>query len=114
SGVRPVRRPPIEPACGRRWVSWPGPDSWRGSSCGPGGSGGGAGRGGGGGSGCVGGEIGKGAGEAVPAPAEGHGPEALLSGGSWIATATVDDVAVYASAGDHQPPQRVPGPDHTH
>jgi lipoprotein-anchoring transpeptidase ErfK/SrfK len=61
--------------------------------------------------GCVGGEIGKGAGETALAPAEGHGPEALLSGGSWIATATVEDVGVYAEPGDDQPERRLGGRD---
>jgi hypothetical protein len=40
-----------------------------------------------------------------------HGPDALLAGGSWIATARVGVIAVYAGPSDDHPIRRLPSPD---
>jgi lipoprotein-anchoring transpeptidase ErfK/SrfK len=61
--------------------------------------------------GCAGEEVGKQPGVASRVAADGHGPDALLPGGSWIATAAVADVAVYAERGDDRSVQRLAGHD---
>jgi lipoprotein-anchoring transpeptidase ErfK/SrfK len=56
--------------------------------------------------GCVGEGPGKQAGVATHGEVEGHAG-ALLPGGSWIASATVPEVAVYGDPGDEQPLRRL-------
>lgn len=60
--------------------------------------------------GCVGDGRGTGAGPQRSA-VEGEGREALLAGGSWIATATVAEVEVFADPDDDQPIRRLASSD---
>ena len=61
--------------------------------------------------GCVGGGAAHGSGSPPHITADRHDRDALLPGGSWIATAAVSEVAVYADADDDQPIHRLASPD---